>query len=372
VGVIGCGLIAQAQHLPNLRALADLFELSALCDLDLARAKRCAERFGAPKALTSAADLLDNDIDAVIIATSGDHAKLVTTAAERGLFVLVEKPLCLDLPAAVALRDELDKACDRVMIGYTRRYEVAFSQLEEAVDQIGPVRVVRTRTAETAASSYLKDLAIDDELKMDEDPMRAGADDYSRLQERTGGSSLQARLYKNVVLDSLIHEVNMVQVLAGPARSVAFAELSDAGATAVVRCERATVQMSWVSTPGAARYAQEVQVLGEAGNAMVRFGSPYVPASAGTLTVEGGGPELASSWRRTSGPATVGPFRAELLNFHALAAESRPAHTSLGEAVSDIALCEALGRSAVRGESVPVEDPLVGLPTKERISDHDH
>jgi predicted dehydrogenase len=365
VGVIGCGLIAQAQHLPNLRALPEFFELSAVCDLDLARAKRCAERFGASQALASAADLMDNDVDAVIISTSGDHAKLVTAAAERGLFVLVEKPLCLDLPTATALRDELDEARDRVMLGYTRRYEAAFGQLEEAIDQIGPVRVLRTRTAETAAGAYLKDLAIDDELKMDEDPMRAAGEDYSRLQERTGGSPLQARLYKNVVLDSLIHEVNMIQALAGPARSVAFADLSEAGATAVVRCERATVQMSWVATPGAARYAQEVQVLGEAGNAMVRFGSPYMPASAGTLTVEGGGPELASTWCRTSGPATVGPFRVELLNFHALATEKQPARTSIDEAVSDIALCEALGRSAVRGEPVAIEDTTKGA-AKER------
>lgn len=148
----------------------------------------------------------------------------------------------------------------------------------------------------------------------------------------------------------------MVQALAGPARSVAFAELSEQGATAVVHCQSTTVQMSWVATPGAARYAQEVQALGAGGNALVSFGSPYPPGSGGTLTVESGGPELAATWRRTSGPAPVGPFRTELVNFHAMATEKQPARTSFDEAVADIALCEALGRAAVRGEAVPVED----------------
>jgi len=355
VGVIGCGLIAQAQHLPNLRSLPELFELSAVCDLDLGRARRCAQRFGAGAAVQDAHALLGGDVDAVIISTSGDHANLVTAAINRGLFVLVEKPLCLDMPTALALRQRVGEAKERVMVGYMRRYDEAFGQLEALLSDVGPVTILRTRTAETPASAYLRDLAIDEELKADEDPMRSAGEDYSRLQERTGGSAVQARLYKNIILDSLVHEVNMVQALAGTARSVAYTELSEAGATAVVHCPRATVQMSWVATPGAARYAQEVQVLGAAGNAVVRFDSPYPPGGGGTLTVEGGGPGLAGTWCRTTGPAVMGAFRTELLDFHALATEKRPARTSFDEAVTDIALCEALGRAAVRGEAVAVE-----------------
>jgi predicted dehydrogenase len=169
-----------------------------------------------------------------------------------------------------------------------------------------------------------------------------------------------ARLYKNIVLDSLVHELNMVQALAGPATSVAFAELSEAGACAQVRCERATVQLSWVATRGAARYVQEVQVLGAAGSALVRFDSPYLPASAGLLVAEGGGPDLAATWRRTTGPAPLGPFRMELIDFHAAVTGQRRPKTTFDEALSDIALCEALGRAAVSGKEVQVEATAVG------------
>ena len=360
VGVIGCGLVAQTQHLPNLRALPELFELSAICDLDSSRVKRCADRFGVGRAHESAADLLDDALDAVIIATSGDHARLVTDAASRGLGVLVEKPLCLDLATGETLKARLAGAEQRIMVGYMRRHDEAFIALERAAAEVGPLRAVRTRTAETAASAYLRDLAIDEDLKADEDPLRAAAGDYSLLQQRTGGSALEARLYKNIILDSLVHELNMVQALAGPATSVAFAELSETGASVQLRCERATVQLSWVATPGAARYVQEVEVLGAAGSALVRFDSPYLPASAGRLRVEGGGPGLASTWQRSTGPAPVGPFRLELVDFYAVATGQRPPKTSFDEALSDIALCEALGRAAVRAEEVKVQRGTAG------------
>ena len=355
VGVIGCGLVAQTQHLPNLAALPELFEVSAVCDLDLSRAKRCAERFRVGRAYRDAADLLGDELDAVVIATSGDHTKLVADAAGRGLSVLVEKPLCLDLATAAALKVKLAGAEERIMVGYMRRHDDAFRGLELAMAEVGPLRVVRTRTAETAASAYLKDLPIDEDLKADEDPLRAAGEDYSLLEERIGGSPLEARLYKNIILDSLVHELNMVQALAGPAGSVAFAELSETGASAQVRCERAMVQLSWVATPGAGRYVQEVQVLGAAGSAVVRFDSPYLPASAGLLTVEGGGPDLAATWQRTTGPAPLGPFRRELVDFHAVATGKRRPKTTFDEALSDIALCEALGQAAVRREVVQVQ-----------------
>ena len=366
VGVIGCGLVAQTQHLPNLRALSELFELSAVCDLDLARARRCAERFGVGRAYQNSADLLEDALDAVVIATSGDHAGLVADAAGRGLSVLVEKPLCLDLATAAAIKIKLAGAEQRIMVGYMRRHDEAFRNLELAMAEVGPLRVVRTRTAETAASAYLRDLAIDDDLKADEDPLRAAGDDYSLLEERIGGSPVEARLYKNIILDSLVHELNMVQALAGPASAVAFAELSETGASAEVRCQRATAQLSWVATPGAGRYVQEVEVLGAAGSALVRFDSPYLPGSAGWLRVEGGGPDLASTWQRTVGPSPLGPFRLELSDFHAMATGERPAKTTFDQALSDIALCEAFGRAAVQGQEVQVERALVeavGLAT---------
>ena len=64
IGVIGCGAIAQVQHLPNLMALQDLFEVSVVCDLSQKTADYVAERFRVPKAVTNYWDLLNEDVDA--------------------------------------------------------------------------------------------------------------------------------------------------------------------------------------------------------------------------------------------------------------------------------------------------------------------
>ena len=81
VGVVGCGLIAQVMHLPYLAELSDRFELTALCDMRVDLASACAERYGQPRVHARWQDLLAEDLDAVVIATSGDHAPIAIAAA---------------------------------------------------------------------------------------------------------------------------------------------------------------------------------------------------------------------------------------------------------------------------------------------------
>ena len=48
IGVIGCGAVAQVQHLPNLTALKDLFSVEIVCDLSPSLAQTVAEEFHVP------------------------------------------------------------------------------------------------------------------------------------------------------------------------------------------------------------------------------------------------------------------------------------------------------------------------------------
>ena len=90
VGVVGCGLIAQVMHLPYLAELSDRFEIVALCDTRTDLAAACAERYGQPHVHAHWEDLLAEPLDAIVIATSGDHAPIAIAAAQAGLHVLVE------------------------------------------------------------------------------------------------------------------------------------------------------------------------------------------------------------------------------------------------------------------------------------------
>ena len=48
LGIIGCGAIAQVQHLPNLAMLTEEFEITVVCDISAGTAKYVADWFHVP------------------------------------------------------------------------------------------------------------------------------------------------------------------------------------------------------------------------------------------------------------------------------------------------------------------------------------
>jgi predicted dehydrogenase len=93
--LIGCGFFAQ-NHLNAWRELAaEGIELAAVCDKDRAKAETAAGAFGVAKVYDDARELFSNErLDFVDIVTRADsHLELVEMAAQRGLRVIVQKPL---------------------------------------------------------------------------------------------------------------------------------------------------------------------------------------------------------------------------------------------------------------------------------------
>lgn len=96
LGVLGCGAVATIHHLPAIthsrRAVA-----VALVDRDLKRARTVADRFGVARVAATAAEIA-GEIDAAIVALPNHlHAPASIELLERGVHVLVEKPMALDL-----------------------------------------------------------------------------------------------------------------------------------------------------------------------------------------------------------------------------------------------------------------------------------
>ncbi len=111
IGIVGCGVVATAYYLPYLldepRAT-----VAAVCDLDRARADACKRLFRAEKAYGDYFEMLDDaKLDAVLILTApGTHLKFSLAAVERGLHLLIQKPMALDLDGATAITDAVRKA----------------------------------------------------------------------------------------------------------------------------------------------------------------------------------------------------------------------------------------------------------------------
>ena len=76
MGMIGCGAIAQIQHLPHLRELGEEFEIAGLCDLSPKLMAKLGEEYGVPpgRQFTDYRELVRSEIDAVIVCPFGSHA----------------------------------------------------------------------------------------------------------------------------------------------------------------------------------------------------------------------------------------------------------------------------------------------------------
>ncbi|MBV9850421.1 MAG: Gfo/Idh/MocA family oxidoreductase [Armatimonadetes bacterium] len=101
VGVIGAGAFASRRHLPALQNDPRV-SLTAACRRDPGALARVADHFGIPERFNDWREMLGRaDLDGVLIATPHDqHALQARAALERGLHVLLEKPMALTVAEA--------------------------------------------------------------------------------------------------------------------------------------------------------------------------------------------------------------------------------------------------------------------------------
>lgn len=133
VGVIGCGWWSTQAHLPALAAHPHA-TIAAVADPDAERRDRAGERFGVGARHADAAAMVDAEVlDAAIVATPhASHAPLARMCLERGLHVLVEKPLAIDPHDAFDLVERAGAAGRELIVGYPYHY----------VPQLGRVRAM--------------------------------------------------------------------------------------------------------------------------------------------------------------------------------------------------------------------------------------
>lgn len=126
VGVIGAGTISQVEHIPNLVALGDLFDLAGVADPSATARQFVTSTWGVPSFETPN-ELLDQKLDAVVVAAPDPlHHELVLEALQRGLHVFCEKPLCY-APAEIAdIVAARDKAGRVVQVGYMKRFDPSY------------------------------------------------------------------------------------------------------------------------------------------------------------------------------------------------------------------------------------------------------
>jgi predicted dehydrogenase len=161
VGLIGTGRIAGFVHVPSLRLLPDLCEVTAVASRDPAKAKAFAEQWEIPRVHdTWEALVADPELEAVVVCPPSDLNVPVTRAAiSARKHVLCEKPLALTHPEARSLAEAAERAGARVhMVSFTFRFAAALRYLRRLVEEghFGTIRHWRM--------SYFNDGQLDPQL----------------------------------------------------------------------------------------------------------------------------------------------------------------------------------------------------------------
>ena len=124
IGIIGCGGIANAKHMPALKKLPNV-QMVAFCDIVEERAQKAKVDFGTPDAsvYTDYKKLLeDTSIDAVHVCTPNrSHSFITVDALESGKHVMCEKPMAINSIEAQKMLDAAKRTGKKLTIGYQTR-----------------------------------------------------------------------------------------------------------------------------------------------------------------------------------------------------------------------------------------------------------
>jgi predicted dehydrogenase len=347
IGVVGCGLIAQVMHLNYLNELSDRFELAAVCDISPGLAAGCAERFGAHRAHADWESLLEDELDAVMILTSGDHAPIALAAARAGLHIFVEKPMALSSHTGEEVVRAADSAGVRLMVGMMKRYDPAYERLAVRLRGVPDVRLVTVTTLESPLEPYVAHYpmlrggpppsALLDELRVAEE---------AELDLALGDADELTRwCYRGILLDSLVHELSVLRGVLGEPTEIRSADLSRRCVSVCLRFGEVDCHLSWVDLPGIARYKQEFAFYAPDERLTLELPSPFLRSMPSKLILEGGDTGTSDSWRQEEIVSFEEAFKRELVEFADCVTTGRAPRTPGDDGLADLRLCEAIARA---------------------------
>jgi predicted dehydrogenase len=178
------------------------------------------------------------------------------------------------------------------------------------------------------------------------------ADQDALLDEALGidASPVIRRLYAEVLLDSLVHEVNAVRGLMGEPDAVISADtwMGAEGVTFVLRYPRdARCVVTWVNLPELRHYSQELAFYGPADRVVLRLPSPFLRNEPTALIVEG--MEGGSAWEKSITVSYEEAFERELVDFHDSIVRGTKPRTTATSARRDLVVLQAIARAAATG-----------------------
>ncbi len=357
IGIVGCGAIAQIQHLPNLAALKEEFEVTAVCDLSPALAEYAAEKFHVPQHTTDYRRLLASDsVEALILCHADPKTEVAVAAFDAGKHAFIEKPMCFSLREADAIAEAAQCSGKVGQVGYMKVYDPAFELAGREVDTMDDIRFVQVNHLHPNNTLHLRQF----QLKRFND-IPADALDRVREARRAALHEAVGEVPNHVagafftLSGSMIHDLYGLHVMLGLPDAVVSTEIWNGGrgvTTVLEYPNGARCAATWVDLPHLWDFKETLEVYGDSKRVILSYPTGFARGILSTVTLYETDADGTTS-RRQPAIAWESPFVRELRHFHACITGNASNRTSVAEARSDIALIIDIIRSYLAHGPIP-------------------
>jgi predicted dehydrogenase len=347
VGVIGCGAIAQIQHLPHLRELSEQFEIGGLSDISRKLLNHVGQEYGvsADRRFTDYHDLVQSDIDAVIVCSSGSHAAPSIAAAAAGKHVLVEKPMCTTIDEAKAMVDAADKAGVVLMVAYMKQHEPAYKYAKSKIQRMSDVRFIQVNHLHPDNSLHVAEFNVRRFDDIPADARKTSDEEHAKLVAQALGMPAGERAPEAIqrayttILGSMIHDIGNLHGVFGPPERVLSTEIWADGrgiSTTLAYADEKRAVCTWVDLPELWDFKETMEVYGSRERVIASFPTGFARGLPSTVDVHGMDEER-NAWRKQLSWHD-NPFKIELEHFGESIRTGNAPSTTGRAAIDDIAL----------------------------------
>lgn len=363
IGIVGCGAIAQIQHLPNLRALSDAFRLAAVCDVSGGLVRQMAAQYDVEDTFTDIDEMLAGaNLDAVLLCQTDPKIDAARKVLAAGKHLFIEKPVAF-VPEDV---DELVEAANHNRVvaqaGYMKIFDPAFQLLETEVESLrASIRFVQINHLHTNNAHHLAayDLVRPTDLfdgSSDAQP-NASSHAAARLQQVREADALRAigevspgsrRAFFHLA-GSMIHDLYGLRHLFGPPDQVASTEVWNGGLgiTTVLRWnDGPRCAATWVELERIRHFRETLEIYSGDRGVILSYPTGFSRGMLSEVTLRAVD-DTGSPYQLRPGIDWESPFVAELRHFHACITQNEVCRTPLAEARHDVQLVVDITRAGL-------------------------
>ena len=354
IGVVGCGAIAQVQHLPNLLELDEEFEIVGVCDVSPGAAEYVAKRFKVPNHVTRIPDLLSMDIDAVLLCHTDPKSDAAVDAFEAGKHVLVEKPIAASLQETDRMIDAQQKAGKVGQAAYMKIYDPGFVMAKREIDQMSGYEFVQINHLHPNNYLHLDQFRVrhfDDVPPQARTEKRKAYDDTVR--EAFGDLTDQVSPWCGITY-GLIHDLYSLRTMLGVPTAVLSVEIwqNDRAITSVfeyangARCVITRVDLNTLWD-----FKETLEVYGDDKRVLLSYPTGFSRRVMAKLVVQGIDGDGVTYTKEPKIPWDSA-FTAELKHFHQCITEGIECRSDLSKARHDVELIIDITKVYATGQAI--------------------